>query len=415
MQIKNDVLLRKQLVGTLSVGLLLWSSFTLAAPKTKEALQGVMQDIAQQETKVAAQKDQREQLQQALKQQDQSIGAASKVLRQTEQQLSRLQRDLSRLSASIATLEKTQTQHQQRLSQQLDAAFRIGKQGQLQAILSSDDPARSERLLHYYHAINDERRAVIDELSVNRHDLQEQKNQLSAAQKQQKTLLGTQQQQQSKLQQTRLERKKTLSALESDLKQNQQQLAQLKLNEQRLRDQIVRAEREAKLRAEREARELARKRASEEKRTGKPYVPNANERTLMAQSGGLGRPGSQHRWPVNGAVLHRFGDSQEGELRWKGMVISANEGSEVRAIADGKVLLADWLQGYGLVMVIEHGKGDMSLYGYNQTVLFKPGDNVKAGQAIALVGDSGGQGVPSLYFEIRRQGQAVNPRPWLGG
>lgn len=97
------------------------------------------------------------------------------------------------------------------------------------------------------------------------------------------------------------------------------------------------------------------------------------------------------------------------------MVIAAPEGSEVRAIADGKVLLADWLQGYGLVMVVEHGKGDMSLYGYNQTVLFQPGDNVKAGQPIALVGDSGGQGSASLYFEIRRQGQAVNPRPWLGG
>lgn len=96
------------------------------------------------------------------------------------------------------------------------------------------------------------------------------------------------------------------------------------------------------------------------------------------------------------------------------MVIAAPEGSEVHAIADGRVLLADWLQGYGLVVVIEHGKGDMSLYGYNQSALVNVGAQVKAGQPIALVGDSGGQGQSALYFEIRRQGQAVNPRPWLG-
>ncbi|MBO1110212.1 murein hydrolase activator EnvC, partial [Plesiomonas shigelloides] len=146
----------------------------------------------------------------------------------------------------------------------------------------------------------------------------------------------------------------------------------LKQNEQRLRDHIARAEREAKARADREARELARKQAAEAKRTGKPYVPNDRERALMAQSGGLGRPAGQPIWPVRGSILHRFGDNQEGELRWKGMVIAAPEGSGVRAIADGQVLLADWLQGYGLGKGVETCRGDTSPYRYNQTVLFQP-------------------------------------------
>jgi septal ring factor EnvC (AmiA/AmiB activator) len=134
----------------------------------------------------------------------------------------------------------------------------------------------------------------------------------------------------------------------------------------------------------------------------------------MARTGGLGRPSGQNMWPVNGSLIHRFGEQLQGELRWKGIVISAREGSDVRAIADGRVILADWLQGYGLVVVIDHGKGDMSLYGYNQDALVSVGDQVRTGQAIAKVGNSGGQGQPSLYFEIRRQGQAVNPQPWLG-
>lgn len=134
----------------------------------------------------------------------------------------------------------------------------------------------------------------------------------------------------------------------------------------------------------------------------------------MSRTGGLGRPAGQAIWPVRGPLLHRFGDSISGELRWKGMVIGAPEGTQVKAVADGRVLLADWLQGYGLVVVVEHGKGDMSLYGYNQSALVNVGDQVKAGQPVALVGNSGGQERPGLYFEIRRQGRTVNPQPWLG-
>ena len=139
-----------------------------------------------------------------------------------------------------------------------------------------------------------------------------------------------------------------------------------------------------------------------------------SEKSLMSRTGGLGAPRGQAFWPVRGPTLHRYGEQLQGELRWKGMVIGASEGTEVKAIADGRVILADWLQGYGLVVVVEHGKGDMSLYGYNQSALVSVGSQVRAGQPIALVGSSGGQGRPSLYFEIRRQGQAVNPQPWLG-
>jgi len=104
---------------------------------------------------------------------------------------------------------------------------------------------------------------------------------------------------------------------------------------------------------------------------------------------------------------------QQGELRWKGLVIDAKEGNKVKAIADGRVILANWLQGYGFIVAIEHGKGDMTLYGYNQRVLVNVGDKIEAGQDIALVGTTGGQGNSSLYFEVRRDGKALDPSEWL--
>ena len=116
---------------------------------------------------------------------------------------------------------------------------------------------------------------------------------------------------------------------------------------------------------------------------------------------------------MKGSVLHNYGTKQRGELRWKGMVIAKDSGSKVNAVYPGKVIFADWLRGYGLMLAIDHGKGDMTFYGYNQTLLKKVGDTVQANEAIALVGDSGGKSRSGLYFEIRRKGTPTNPRTWL--
>src|SRR5699024_7914466 len=170
-------------------------------------------------------------------------------------------------------------------------------------------------------------------------------------------------------------------------------------------DKIAKAEREAKARAKKEAERIAEiKRRQKEK----DYKPTADEQALMARTGGLGRPAGRYSWPVRGRVLHTFGSPLQGELRWKGMVIGAKEGTPVKAIANGRVILASWLQGYGFVVVVEHGKNDMSLYGYNQSVNVKVDQEVKVGQTIAFVGDSGGQQQPTLYFEIHSNGQALN-------
>ncbi|SUP83283.1 AmiB activator [Yersinia pseudotuberculosis] len=382
------------------------------ASENKNQLKTLQQDIAEKEKSVQQQKKQRSSLLDQLKQQENTISQTSRSLHETQATLAELSKDIASLTTSIEKLQNQQSQQQSILSKQLAAAFKQGKHSSLQLILSGEESQRSERILAYFSYLNEARQKAIEELKQTRTTLSAEKKMLEQKQNQHKALLDEQKAQQQKLEQARIARPKTLTSLEASLEKDQQSLAELKLNESRLRDQIAKAEREAKEAAR--VREQVKVKEQQAKKTGSSYKPSESERSLMARTGGLGSPGGQALWPVRGNVSHRFGEPLQGELRWKGMVITAPEGSEVKTIADGRVLLADWLQGYGLVVVIEHGKGDMSLYGYNQSALVNVGAQVKAGQHIALVGTSGGQGEPSLYFEIRRQGQAVNPQPWLG-
>lgn len=400
----------------LYAGVLLLPFYTHSADDNQSQLKSIQQDIAEKEKRVKLQKEQRSKLLGQLQSQEKVIAQASRQLRETQKSLTTLNNEIAALTASIGKLQQQQEQQEKLLAEQLDAAFRQGQHSGLQLVLSGEESQRSERMLAYFGYLNDARKKSIDELQQTRTELSAQKATLVDKQAQQNTLLNQQQKQQSKLEQARTARQKTITTLESSLEKDQAQLTEMRQNQARLQDKIAKAEREARARAEREAKEAERVRARQQqaKSKGTTYKPTESERSLMSRTGGLGRASGQAVWPVRGSIEHRFGEALQGELRWKGLVIDAPEGTEVKAIADGRVLMADWLQGYGLVVVVEHGKGDMSLYGYNQSALVSVGTQVKAGEPIALVGTSGGRGTPSLYFEIRRQGQAVNPLPWLG-
>ena len=409
-------------IRILLAALLLPASFAVFAANTpsadasKNELKNLQLNIAEKEKSVKEQQGKRTDLLGQLKKQENDIAVAGRELYSTQKGLKKLDGEITSLGANIKQLDLKQKTQRALLSKQLDAAFRQGRHQGIELIFKGDEGQREERILAYYTYIGAAREKTITELEETTRQLHSQRREEQKKRAEQSNLLGKQQTEKKKLDTAQSARKSTLTKLESSLKADQKDLLVMRENESQLRNKIAKAEREAKARAEREAREAAKVRAkqAQAKKKGSTYTPTQDERSLMSRTGGLGRPAGQAMWPVRGPVLHRFGDSISGELSWKGMVIGAPEGTQVKAVADGRVLLADWLQGYGLVVVVEHGKGDMSLYGYNQSALVNVGDQVKAGQPVSLVGSSGGQERPGLYFEIRRQGRTVNPQPWLG-
>lgn len=386
-----------------------------SADSNQAQLRSIQQDIAAKEKQVKAKKAQRSELLGRLESQEKLIAQVSRKLRNIRQQLQQINDNIASLTSTITQLQQQQQQQEHLLARQLDTAFRIGQHNGLEMLFTAEQAQRSDRILSYFRYLNSSRQQNIDSIKQTRQQISDKKSLLEQRRQQQTALQQQQQQQKNSLEQTRTDRQQTLVTLESTLQKDQAALSEMRQNESRLRTRIAQAEQRAKAQAEREAREAEqiKQRQAQAKAKGNNYQPTAGETALISRTGGLGRSAGKYTWPVQGTVLHRFGENLQGELRWKGLVINAAEGSEVKAIANGRVLMADWLQGYGLVVVIEHGKGDMSLYGYNQSALVNVGDQVTAGQPIALVGSSGGQGTPSLYFEIRRQGQALDPLRWL--
>ena len=376
-----------------------------------QQLQSLRRSIEEQEKRLAEQKKERTQLINDLKDQETEIAKLLTSIEKNSLTLKKLDSEIISLIKQIDNLKIKQQQQRNELAKQLESAFKLGKNTNFKLIFASEQSERNERLITYFRYINEARQQQINMLRETQVQLSEKKTALKKTQSTQKTLNTKQKQEQLALEKNHQNRKKTINLLESSMQKNQQKLDELKDNEAKLQARIAQAERESRKIAEEEARQAKNIEEKQQKNTN--YTLNANERALMARVSGIGKPQHQFNWPVNGNTIHRFGETLQGELRWKGMVIDARDGTQVKAIADGRVILASWLQGYGFVVALEHGKGDMSLYGYNQRVLVEVGEKVRAQQPIAIVGSSGGQNISGLYFEIRRDGKALDPNGWL--
>ena len=369
--------------SALCTGALLCLAFFLpTAAADQQQLDGVKQEISRQQNQLGSKQKQVSTLQKSLRQQELNIAATAKQIHQADNQLTQLNHTITTLRQQQQRLQQQQLGQQELLKELLNTHYRQGKNSQLASLLSGEDSAKLDRMSVYTEHLSQARADALDELAATTTELQLKAHQLSQQQQQQQALLARLQAEKSKLETKQRQRQKTVRRIKSQIKSDNQYLAELKTNEQRL------------------AKEIAKAKA-------------AAEAARRASVDGLAKHKGKLPWPVKGTVLHHYGTPQQGELHWKGMVIGKSIGSQVNAIHGGKVVFADWLRGYGLMLAIDHGKGDMSFYGYNQTLLKKVGDTVQPNEAIALVGDSGGQERPALYFEIRRKGTPINPKGWL--
>lgn len=371
------------------VSSLLCLSLTLSADDNNDKrlqLKALKSRITSLQKELNSKREQRGSAQKALREVETELGALQRKLRDTNAAISRQQQQLKSLNQRKFTLREQQRKQQQLIEQQILAAYQLGQEKKLKMLLNQESPDKLSRMLTYYDYFNKARAeqiegylATINELDALAPAIEQKTAELNASHERLKH-------QQNALIPKQKQREQALAALDQQIGNRDQQLKAMKAEQ----DDLLRL-----LSAIEEEVANIQLPAS--------YSPFSTRRGQMA-------------WPASGKHMNRFGSSRSGSsLKWNGIEIAANRGSEVRAIHHGRVVFADWLRGAGLLIILDHGDGYMSLYGHNESLLFETGDWVKAGDAIATVGNSGGRSAASLYFEIRRHGKPTNPSRWCRG
>ncbi|CDF97685.1 murein hydrolase activator EnvC [Avibacterium paragallinarum] len=390
-------------------------AFLCVSPLTIQCkdLSDIQNQIQQQEKRIADKKREQNKLQSTLQEQELRIDHIINQLNKTSEDLKIINKKIAETDTQIKHLEQQEKEQKEKLAKQLDEMYRLNHNTSILEKLLSEKAQQSDRLMRYYHYINQARVDLIKDLKQTQHYLIAHKKDIQQQYNEQQHYLNEQTKYQLNLQKIQQERRTTLDKLNITLSQAQNKLNELKNNEAALRLQIQRAEQQTKEQEKREREILVLAQPHTNNAKQKPYVSTKKEKQLEVNHLGLGKPQKQYQYPTTGKILNQFGSTQMGELKWKGIVIEADSGKPVKAIANGRVILANWLQGYGLMIIIKHGDHDLSLYGYNQSISVKEGEFVSAGQKIAEVGATGGQANSGLYFEIRRKGIPVNPIGWL--
>jgi septal ring factor EnvC (AmiA/AmiB activator) len=387
-----------------------WQATPAIAQSSRDA-ERKLQDIKRELKSVAAERrkieGERGAATRQLRQADEQVGRSNRRLREIERQLADEEAALEALQERRSTMQQRLGGQRDELAGLLRATYAQGRDAPLKVFLAQDSVADANRLLTYHRYLQqgrveriatitselDEITAVEQEiaerqqaLASSREDLREQLRQLEGDRKQRARVVAG-------LDERYQDRSSREKALGRDAKGLEQLLA-------RLRAAAARAEAQRRAAAERAARERA--------QAGAGPAPAVAAATVATgpQVGGVG-------WPLTGALLAGYRGKMPDGRSSDGLLLAASAGTPVKAVADGQIVYAEWMTGYGLLLIIDHGNGYMSLYAHNDALLKDPGDSVRRGDAVATVGSSGGHGRPALYFELRRNGQPVDPNTWL--
>ena len=337
------------------------------------ALKESMDDAAEERDRVTAE----------LQELEIAIAERRTRLREIEREQRYVAEKKAKLDAELVERESHLDEESEALAAQVRTAYMSGSQEKIKLLLNQRDPATLGRLMAYYRYLNDYRADNIESVVEQIRELEALRGQIAA--------------EEARLSSLKQDRYDELGRLGASQDQRRELLDTLR---QRLADEGREVERLA-------AQEQDLSRLIAELTSILSDYPITSEQPFGELKGKL-------TWPVAGRLLHDFGQPRAGgRLKWNGVVLAAPRGREVRAVYHGRVAFADWLGGMGLLVIVDHGDGYLTLYGYNETILKDTGDWVAPGDVIATVGDSGGQAQASLYFELRSGKRAENPRRWV--
>ncbi len=357
-----------------------------AQPTNEQQLEAVRQRIEAVTRELNDTRGQRNTLREELRGLDLSIGRLGAAARRTERSI---EANRSRLRA----LKRQADSARQQLGAQaaaLEASIRVsyamGRQDYLKLLLNQQDPARVARTLTYYRYLAAARSERIAELRATLASVRQLEESIRENDRELAALRADASEKKAAFEAERGRRATVLAQLNREVRERAQELERLKADQQRL---------------ERLVRQLT------------DYLPQLPPPDRAAR---FGRLKGRLAWPTAGSLAARFGEPKQiGSLRWRGVLIAAQEGTEVHSVASGRVAYADWLRGFGLLLILDHGDGYMTLYGHNQALHKEVGNWVEAGETIATVGASGDIAEAGLYFEIRHQGEPLDPSAWVGG
>lgn len=360
------------------------SVFSANSPEIKK-LETLKQQIQQLQLELKSENKEKDQAVYLLQQAEQEVASASHKLYQTEKNFNTTQRKLTALQQEEKQLGNQLSRNREYLINQIRAAYGIGKQEYVKLLFNQEDPASISRMVVYYQYFNKARTDKIDQIDTRLTRLQIIKNNIKLQSERLDKLRKEALSEQEILKSRKRDRSKVVASLNASLNEKSHRLKNLLRDEQHLKKLLQEIE-------------------TQLQDVNLDLSPPKKFRQLKGELS----------WPTSGVIGARFGSlrNNSGSLKWKGVVIDTKPGNTIKAVAYGRVVFADWLRGFGMLLIIDHGDGYMSLYGHNEQLHKNLGDWVQANEVIATSGNSGGQLATSLYFEIRYKGKPQDPVKW---
>jgi len=351
---------------------------------TARDLKKLKQTIEALRKELDATKSTRDEVSKTLEKTEKNISVLSKRVKEIQQQLENQEENLQQLRDERSQLNQQKHQQEGLVSDYLNAAYRLGQQGNLRLLLNQEDPTRVARNLKYYDYFIRARTEKITQYVNTIKRINSIEPEIAYETQRIEQNLAQLKNQQSRLQSAQKERKLLLTTLDSRIVSQDQKLRNLTEDRRRLEELMSKV------------------------------IENIADIKLNPGSQKFSNLKGKLPWPTQGRVLKRFGSSRvANKMRWEGLLIDSAEGDPVKAVHYGQVVFSDYLRGHGLLLILDHGGGFMSLYAHNQALFKELGEWVNSGDTIASVGSSGGQKDAALYFELRYKGKPTDPQRWL--